>query len=759
MKRKLIFASILCGIVLVSSGALRAMEKDDKEQEKAPEEIKNTIEQRTGGASSFISQTRDLTDAEYSYEDNEIDRLLRYYLEAGDGEFQAQVLAAASPLIQGSMQEGAKETFADQLTWAFTADVTVIPVNITRASVGGYGNSGTRGGIHWIGLVIRRGDDGGYVVEYLDSSVAPDKDMDLKELLDDGHYAAHKDIDAIIADFAHARGIQITSRVLHTRQQAGDVDCGVWLVDNLVNRARNRPVRNNTETSGQKLRNEHAQVMNNGSSSGQIKSEENKGEPNEVTVATKTPAGDVIANNGGNLPQGVQATDDSSLISTSQIRDLTDAEYSYEDYDIDRLLRYYLEESDGEFQAQVLAAASPLIQGSMQEQARNTFVDQLIWAFTAAVPTVIPVNKTREIVDYGNRPTGYYWIGLVIRRGDDGGYVVEYLDSWRVPDEDTDLKALLDDELYTTLKDIDAIIADVACIQGIQITSRLLHTHQPAFADCGAWLLHTQQQQAWYADCGAWLVDNLVNRARDLPVRNNTEISAQELRKEHARIINSVSPNEIPAAVKKPADDCFILGRNGMFTEEKEKGFAESETYGDCGLVPNEHAQVMNSGSSSVFGDTLSQENSAREKDKKQQNAASKEGATGKKTLASKQISADIVAETLFQSLVNDIGARLSRSKYALLRLVVTNIVYQMVRLTSAGICSKEGAKMLKDAFWSKMIYPYMLKGAKVIVDDVRICYLPAPAGRIAPFHLSDIRVLFNILWSSELFWKLTFWK
>ena len=112
MKRKLIFASILCGIVLVSSGALRAMEKDDKEQEKAPEEIKNTIEQRTGGASSLfcISQTRDLTDAEYSYEDNEIDRLLRYYLEAGDGEFQAQVLAAASPLIQGSMQEGAKET-------------------------------------------------------------------------------------------------------------------------------------------------------------------------------------------------------------------------------------------------------------------------------------------------------------------------------------------------------------------------------------------------------------------------------------------------------------------------------------------------------------------------------------------------------------------------------------------------------------------------------------------------------------------------
>jgi len=198
---------------------------------------------------------------QHLYTDNEINTLLRSYFRNGPNDFVARTLNAQHPLIKGPHSEEAKQNFIDDLKLAFNPGVpSVLPINLTNEWVDNNAYSHIFG-IHWVGLVIRPMGGNNYHIDYIDPQVSPDHDLDIsvEEInsikLQQGPAIAN--IVELIRSAAGQSNVHISLNLLHTEQQAGDLDCGAWTVDNLRRRARNQSLRTNQAISGQQLRTEH----------------------------------------------------------------------------------------------------------------------------------------------------------------------------------------------------------------------------------------------------------------------------------------------------------------------------------------------------------------------------------------------------------------------------------------------------------------------------------------------------------------------
>lgn len=233
--------------------------KDRTRQQILLEVIKSVTNQYLDASIACSEQQRilpQLMNQDHFYQETEINALLHNYLRSDNDDFQARILSAAHPFIQGQLSNSAQNDFRNRLQEAFTSGVpSVIPVNLTDEVIDQYDI--TMPGNHWVGLVIHHIQDSHYQVEYIDSLMSPAADFTIKQLTDlqdKQQWAVAK----MVYDAAGLADVNIDFTVLHTDQQSGDVDCGAWLVDNLVERVNNRPLRINTQISGSILRRQHA---------------------------------------------------------------------------------------------------------------------------------------------------------------------------------------------------------------------------------------------------------------------------------------------------------------------------------------------------------------------------------------------------------------------------------------------------------------------------------------------------------------------
>jgi hypothetical protein len=240
--------------------------KETTEEKIKKEEVKRVI--KSDYATSFVKRAMQsccilsqLTDAEHLYEETEINTLLRSYLQEQNGDFVARILGAVHPFIRGATQEQARTDFANRLRAAFTPGVpVVIPINLTQEVVNEYQDEDMPG-THWVGLIIRQQGNNHYQIEYVDSMISPEEDTDVDDLEDlETHHTLLHELTKSIRVIAQERGITVAITILGTDQQTGDVDCGAWLVDNLVRRAEGQQLRTNIQITGAALRLQHAQL-------------------------------------------------------------------------------------------------------------------------------------------------------------------------------------------------------------------------------------------------------------------------------------------------------------------------------------------------------------------------------------------------------------------------------------------------------------------------------------------------------------------
>lgn len=158
-----------------------------------------------------------LVNLRYEYSHEDINELLCGYLEDKIKEEVIDIQTAMHPLtkLDGNKDEAAIGLFIEGVRASLNKQITtVIPINTTRQDLS---DESTSGGSHWIVLIIQAGDP---------------VQLTLIDSLGRAPSHVHSDIIALI----HSQiddALNVTQRILD--QQHGDVDCGPWLVDNVIN--------------------------------------------------------------------------------------------------------------------------------------------------------------------------------------------------------------------------------------------------------------------------------------------------------------------------------------------------------------------------------------------------------------------------------------------------------------------------------------------------------------------------------------------
>lgn len=238
---------------------------EDQKKEAYGKKIVENILKHGFYSSSHISfvppHVTHIVDKGHLYTDLEIDILLKRALM----DKNIYINAAMHPLVQGELGQGSRQLFIDELKSIFTAQLSaVIPIEISQEKLTNEAQL-RMVGTHWIGLVIRPmvsapGASVYYRVEIMDPAYSPSTNTDLTSLSLDQILLSHGVVVSQLIDLLRQAAMGITTIQVHrlkTEQQAGDLDCGPWTVDNLIRRAQNYALRTRTQITGQELRQIH----------------------------------------------------------------------------------------------------------------------------------------------------------------------------------------------------------------------------------------------------------------------------------------------------------------------------------------------------------------------------------------------------------------------------------------------------------------------------------------------------------------------
>jgi hypothetical protein len=170
------------------------------------------------------SQSNSIKQPDYLYEDRDIEALLKLSLNQDKILIQPVLSLAPSyrEILSGTMLETIMSIEGGG------KDAAVMPLET--------------GGKHWVCLAVTKDEDGKMVFTYNDPIGTP--------------ISARQDLVKMIGEMApHAKIVD-----LHTKQQQNNVDCGPFVVDNLVKMATGQPILDTqqSQNAGARLRAEHS---------------------------------------------------------------------------------------------------------------------------------------------------------------------------------------------------------------------------------------------------------------------------------------------------------------------------------------------------------------------------------------------------------------------------------------------------------------------------------------------------------------------
>lgn len=190
-----------------------------------------------------------LRNSNYLYNDTDINILLNQYRDSLPAIQGIRINAAQHPFIQGEHARGSIDLFREAIRQILTNQIpAIIPINTTTERSSSYENAHTRG-THWVGIVFRPAANNQMVVEYIDPFNVPNPGLE---------QLTRSEIETI----ARQTGCTINFILLPTNQQADDLDCGPWMIDNMVQRMQNLPLRTQQQITGANLRIQHFQIYN-----------------------------------------------------------------------------------------------------------------------------------------------------------------------------------------------------------------------------------------------------------------------------------------------------------------------------------------------------------------------------------------------------------------------------------------------------------------------------------------------------------------
>ncbi len=234
-----------------------ALHLDDKEVKKPAKSIFKRL--------NFFHEPQTLASPSYWYTDEDINKILQKTLKNGE---EAEIMAAVHPLINGRGKAQSRARFQEVIQLALNAKIpSVVPINVTCENVS---NFHKRTGYHWISLVVfpnsanplapeivivdPLGNDIGHDIEIVDV-------IDKKRMGILGPKWQRYFSDLINQIQTAEKDFQPKIIVKSVVQQAQDVDCGPWTVDNLTNLAKKQPLQVGSMGKGQDLRGEHLRLI------------------------------------------------------------------------------------------------------------------------------------------------------------------------------------------------------------------------------------------------------------------------------------------------------------------------------------------------------------------------------------------------------------------------------------------------------------------------------------------------------------------
>lgn len=168
-------------------------------------------------------------------------------------------MAAQHPLVNGSLAKSSQQLFKQELFRIFDSNqVAVMPIEISQDSLNKRAYFSIQG-YHWIGMVVKP-QTNGFLIEIIDPAASLLADQILTYPDQPGLSLAIKRLLTLLQATASDSVIDVHVIQLATLQQAGDLDCGPWTVDNLHRRAKGLPLRTRNEIQGQALRDAHDEV-------------------------------------------------------------------------------------------------------------------------------------------------------------------------------------------------------------------------------------------------------------------------------------------------------------------------------------------------------------------------------------------------------------------------------------------------------------------------------------------------------------------
>lgn len=188
----------------------------------------------------------------YLYTDVDINIILNQSLNQADISLTAPVsiLTAQHPFVQGFHGPASMGLFEETIRKCLQKNTfALLPINTTEEQSSTY-QPVTMRGTHWVGIMFKPGENNQITVEYSDP--APPNNVLIQR------------IGEILSRISREVNKQINFQHLPTEQQLADVDCGPWVVDNLVRRAQNLPVRSRNEITGLNLRLEQHKLYQDG---------------------------------------------------------------------------------------------------------------------------------------------------------------------------------------------------------------------------------------------------------------------------------------------------------------------------------------------------------------------------------------------------------------------------------------------------------------------------------------------------------------
>jgi energy-coupling factor transporter ATP-binding protein EcfA2 len=189
-----------------------------------------------------------LISARYLYTHDDIDQLLNISLEDQIRAKTVDIQTAMYPLtrLNDSDDDTSIGVFIAHVEIALKSKTptTIIPINTTTQNIS---NENATGGTHWIALIVQPESTR---LTFIDS-------------LGSASTKTHQDIIQLITSRIDER-FEITVTMLD--QQKGDVDCGAWLIDNVVNFVHGQEFNNpdplNRPIYGANLREKHQEKIN-----------------------------------------------------------------------------------------------------------------------------------------------------------------------------------------------------------------------------------------------------------------------------------------------------------------------------------------------------------------------------------------------------------------------------------------------------------------------------------------------------------------